>query len=237
MQTSVDNPLPQGTVIEYRLGQELSLGIVVSTPIIYYCEPKYGEYIVAKLATSGTAFERCYSLKEANVAGLHGSHYLFPNIQTVRSTSVKKVIGTISETDLQGALAWLSNILAISLDYSQAQNYEYAPGTVVWKDYQFLDHTGSKIRPMVIVSQSQITQTSNIVISLYITSQIVKATCDTDWILYDWQSAGLSRQSAVRCRFQTDPVRNVLSVAKRLTPYDFAEVQRSLRKAFGLPED
>ncbi len=234
MRTHANEPLPQGTVVEYFSGNYLFQGIVISTPIIYHCQR---EYIVADLEVEGTVPDRCYVLREADEANLRGNPYLLPVIRTVRSASITKVIGRMGAIDLQGILAWLSIILAISSEYSHLQTYEYMPGTVVLVDHQYLDNTGSKIRPMVIISQVPIAQTFNTLISLYITSQIMKATCDTDWILYDWQSAGLKKQSAVRCRFDTFPISKCQHILGRLSPYDFAEVQRSLRRAFGLGED
>ncbi len=237
MPTQKSNPLPQGTIVEICSGEDLSLttlAVIISTPIVFDC---YREYIIAELEVEGTPPEWSYVLKESEKVGLPSNSFIPPDISNLHPKNILKVLGTISTNDLQGMLNWLSTILAIYSEYSPSQPSEFAPGRVIWVDYEFTDHTKYKERPMVIVSQTPITQAYDIVISLYITSQIVKATCDTDWILYDWQSAGLKELSAVRCRFQTDSVQDVISIARHLVTDDFAEVQRSLRRAFGLPED
>jgi len=106
-----------------------------------------------------------------------------------------------------------------------------SPGDVVTAD--FPGATGVKRRPAVVVSTDQYHQTRPDVILGLLTTKISSATQPSDYVLQDWQSAGLRRPSAFRTFLFTLPTRAVNSVG-RLSDRDWSEVQERLRVAMAV---
>lgn len=103
-----------------------------------------------------------------------------------------------------------------------------SPGDVVTAD--FPGATGVKRRPAVVVSTDQNHQTRPDVILGVLTTKITSATQPSDYVLQDWQAAGLHRPSAFRAFLFTLPVRAVNAIG-RLSDRDWSEVQDRLRAA------
>ena len=70
------------------------------------------------------------------------------------------------------------------------------PGDIVTVD--FPGATGVKRRPVVVVSTSQYHRYRPDIVVAVLTSQVQKATTPLDYILLDWEAAGLRRESTFR---------------------------------------
>jgi mRNA interferase MazF len=77
-------------------------------------------------------------------------------------------------------------------------------GDVVLVDFPFIDRFGSKFRPALIVSGTTYhNERPQDVIVAVISSQVQKYTGQTDYLLKDWQTAGLAQPSVVRSTLLT----------------------------------
>lgn len=103
------------------------------------------------------------------------------------------------------------------------------PGEVVWIDFPGVVQT--KRRPAVILSSASYHSTRPDVIIGLITSQIVKATAQTDHVLNDWQSAGLRVPSAFRAFLVTLPQSSIGSTMGELSPADWSQVASRVKLA------
>jgi len=88
---------------------------------------------------------------------------------------------------------------------------------------------GIKRRPAVIVSTDAYHQARPDVVLAVITTQIDVANSPTDYLLKDWQSAGLRKPSAFRAYFGTYEQNLVSTAVGRLSDRDWREVQDRLR--------
>lgn len=100
------------------------------------------------------------------------------------------------------------------------------PGTVVTAEFAGVHST--KRRPALIISSTTYHNERPDVILAIITSQISKSTAKTDYILQDWQSAGLKKASAVRIFLLTLPKDKTTEIGK-LSELDWEKVQEKLR--------
>lgn len=107
-------------------------------------------------------------------------------------------------------------------------------GDVVLVPFPFSDLSSMKVRPAVVVSSALYHATEPDVILAAITSKLGTATGPLDYVLSDWQTAGLRYPSAFKpVLFTLDPAR-VLHHIGALTPPDISEVVRRLRLALEL---
>ena len=107
------------------------------------------------------------------------------------------------------------------------------PGDVVTVD--FLDATGPKHRPVVVVSSALYHQHRPDLVLGVLTSQVARATTPLDYLLQDWASAGLRQPSAFRAYFgMATPT--AVRVIGHLSARDWAGVQACLIQAFALPD-
>jgi mRNA interferase MazF len=104
-------------------------------------------------------------------------------------------------------------------------------GDIVTVD--FPGATGIKRRPAVVVSTEIYHQYRPDVILGVITSQTQKSNTPSDYILIDWQTAGLNRQSAFRAFLMTMPASSV-QIIGHCTPRDWEGIQLALSKAIAL---
>jgi mRNA interferase MazF len=106
------------------------------------------------------------------------------------------------------------------------------PGDVVL--VPFVGVQGTKRRPAVVVSSALYhTLRPDVVVAL-LTTQVMKATQPTDYVLQDWSAAGLKFASAFRPFFRTIQVTEVLGHFGALSARDWAEVQARLRLALAV---
>lgn len=103
------------------------------------------------------------------------------------------------------------------------------PGSLVTAEFQGIVST--KRRPAVVVSSENYLRERADVILAVVTTQIDKANSSTDYILQDWQSAGLNKPSAVRIFLFTIP-KNKAREFGNLSEKDWTEVRKRLQIAF-----
>jgi mRNA interferase MazF len=107
-------------------------------------------------------------------------------------------------------------------------------GDVLLVPFPFSDFSATKVRPAVVVSSSAYHATEPDLILVAITSNVAAATSPMDYVLRDWQAAGLRYPSAFKpVLFTRDPA-HVIHRVGRLTVADQAEVDQRLRRALGL---
>jgi mRNA interferase MazF len=106
------------------------------------------------------------------------------------------------------------------------------PGDVVWIDFPGV--VQAKRRPAVVLSSPTYHAARPDVIVGLITSQTSKASSPTDFIIQDWQKAGLRVASAFRAFIVTLPRSAVVSTMGTLTRSDWQEVVTRVKLAMEL---
>jgi mRNA interferase MazF len=107
-------------------------------------------------------------------------------------------------------------------------------GDVVLVPFPFSDLSTTKVRPAVVVSSALYHEAEPDLILAAITSKVAAATGPFDYVLKDWQTAGLRYPSALKpVLFTLDPAR-VLYRVGALTSVDLPEVVQRLRRALQL---
>ena len=102
-------------------------------------------------------------------------------------------------------------------------------GDVLLVPFPFSDLSTTKVRPAVVVSSDSYHQVEPDLVLAAITSSVRPATGSFDYLLKDWQGAGLRYPSAFKpVLFTLDPTR-VLHRVGMLTPRDLQEVSQRLR--------
>jgi mRNA interferase MazF len=106
------------------------------------------------------------------------------------------------------------------------------PGDVVIVPHQGIQQ--SKVRPFVVVSSDVYHATRPDIVLGLLTSQLPATRGPTDYILQDWQAAGLRFPTLFRSFFMTVPVVAVQPPIGQLSARDWAEVQARLRVALAV---
>ena len=106
----------------------------------------------------------------------------------------------------------------------------YARNDIILVRYPFSDLSSSKVRPAVIVNTQHISQ------DLIITPLTSKTASllDGEFVLSDWETAGLNVTTAVKRGFYTVHESLVVKVIGKLGDADAAELDRSLRGWLGI---
>ena len=102
-------------------------------------------------------------------------------------------------------------------------------GAIVVVDFPGV--TGIKRRPAVIVSSALYHRERPDVILGVITSQIDYATAASDYLIQDWQAAGLRRPSAFRAFLVTLPSSAITARLGQLSERDWQAVRERVRVA------
>lgn len=108
------------------------------------------------------------------------------------------------------------------------------PGEIVLVNFQ--GARGIKRRPAVVVSTDSYQQTRPDVVLAVITTRIDSANSPTDYLLKDWQVAGLREASVFRAYFGTYKQNLFSSVVGNFSDRDWREVQSRLRMAIEVGE-
>jgi len=107
-------------------------------------------------------------------------------------------------------------------------------GDVVLVPFPFSNLRTTKVRPAVIVSSDLYHSAEPDLLLAAITSKVATATGPLDYILHDWQPAGLRYPSAFKpVLFTLDPRRVIYRIGA-LTESDMAEIDQRLRRALAL---
>jgi mRNA interferase MazF len=107
----------------------------------------------------------------------------------------------------------------------------FRPGDVVVADYPGVHK--SKRRPAVVVSTDLYQATRPDVVLAVLTKQVASATAPTDYVLQDWQAAGLRYPTAFRAFLNTFVATHPVWIG-HLSDRDWAEVQARLRLALAV---
>ncbi len=106
------------------------------------------------------------------------------------------------------------------------------PGDIVTVD--FVGATGIKRRPAIVVSSALYHTSRPDVVLAALTTQIPSVIGLTDYVLQDWEAAGLRKSSAFRSYFSM-AVANVPVVIGHLSERDWQAVQNCLAHALAVP--
>jgi mRNA interferase MazF len=106
------------------------------------------------------------------------------------------------------------------------------PREVVWVEFPGVVQT--KRRPAVVLSSAAYHATRPDVIVGLITSQTGKATAPTDYLIQDWQAAGLRIPSAFRAFIVTLPRTSIVTTMGSLAPDDWKQIAARIRLAIDL---
>lgn len=106
----------------------------------------------------------------------------------------------------------------------------YLQNEVVLVRYPFSSLSGSKVRPAVVVNTAHVSQD---VIIVPLTSQTASLLAG-EFVLSDWQQAGLNVSSAVKRDLYTAHESLILKVVGTLSATDAKAMEQSLRSWLGL---
>jgi mRNA interferase MazF len=107
-------------------------------------------------------------------------------------------------------------------------------GDVLLVPFPFSDLSTTKVRPAVVVSSALYHATRPDLLLAALTSKVLTATGPLDFVLSDWEAAGLRFPSALKpVLFTLDPARVVLKIGAMSTD-DLSQVDERLRRALAL---
>ena len=107
----------------------------------------------------------------------------------------------------------------------------YSKGEVILVRYPFSNSSGSKVRPAIVVNAPHSSQDLVIV---PLTSKVVPLLAG-EFVLADWQAAGLNVPSAVKRGLYTVDQRLIMKSIGKLSTADSSDLEQSLRAWLGLP--
>jgi len=108
-------------------------------------------------------------------------------------------------------------------------------GDVVLVDFPFVDRFGSKHRPALIVSGGNYHSERHRDVIVAVTStQVHKYRGSTDYLLNDWQTAGLSQPSVVRSTLLTILSARISRRIGHLSDADLGQVELRLKTSLEL---
>lgn len=109
-------------------------------------------------------------------------------------------------------------------------------GEIVLVPFPYTNLSATKTRPAVVVSSAAYHTVRSEVLLAYVSSQIAKAVAPIDYVLLDWQQAGLPKASFVRPKVAAVEPTLVVYQVGQLSLRDLTEVDRRLRLAMALTE-
>jgi len=110
----------------------------------------------------------------------------------------------------------------------------YHKGDVILVPFPFSDQTTTKKRPAVIVSSDTYNNISQDIFIMAITSQTRNPIGIGEFLIEDWQNAGLLKSSAVKAAISTIEQRLVLKILGRFSPKDLSTLEKSLKELLDL---
>ena len=110
----------------------------------------------------------------------------------------------------------------------------YNRGDVILVPFPFSDQTAAKKRPAIIVSSDSYNSISQDIVIMAITGQIRSHIGVGEFLIEDWQSAGLLRPSAVKSAISTIEQRLVVKILGRLSSKDVSTLEEALKELFDL---
>jgi mRNA interferase MazF len=110
----------------------------------------------------------------------------------------------------------------------------YNKGDVILVPFPFSDQTATKKRPAIIVSSDTYNSISQDIVIMAITGQIRGHIGVGEFLIEDWQSAGLLKPSAVKSAISTIEQRLVVKILGRLSSKDLSTLEKALKELFDL---
>ena len=110
----------------------------------------------------------------------------------------------------------------------------YNRGDVILVPFPFSDQTVTKKRPAIIVSSNAYNSISQDIVIMAITGQIKGHVGVGEFLIEDWQGAGLLKPSAVKSAISTIEQRLVLRVLGKLSSKDLSTSEKTLKQLFDL---
>lgn len=107
-------------------------------------------------------------------------------------------------------------------------------GDVVLVPFPYADLSAAKTRPAVVVSSDVYHAIRSELLLAFVSSQTAQAHPTLDYVLLDWQSAGLLKPSFVRPKLAAIEPALVAYHVGALSARDLREVDRRLRRALDL---
>ena len=107
-------------------------------------------------------------------------------------------------------------------------------GDVVLIPFPFTDLTTTKTRPAVVVSSQLYHQVRSELLLAYVSSQVSKANTQFDYILTEWDVAGLPKPSFVRPKLAAIEPSLIIYHVGHLSADDLSAVDECLRRAMDL---
>jgi mRNA interferase MazF len=105
---------------------------------------------------------------------------------------------------------------------------------VVRVAFPFSDATGAKERYAVVLSTDDYHHDWNELLVVALTSRIPANLRPTDYLLQDWQAAGLTKPSLMRSHLATVDYRLIQNKVGAVTARDLSSVEATLKRATGL---
>jgi mRNA interferase MazF len=110
----------------------------------------------------------------------------------------------------------------------------YKRGDILLVPFPFSDQTAVKQRPALVVSADVFQQQSADLLIMAITSQIAGPLRPGEFLVRDWQQAGLLKPSAAKAAIATIEAKLVRRSLGCLSIYDLQQLNTSLRALLGL---
>lgn len=110
----------------------------------------------------------------------------------------------------------------------------YKRGDVVLAPFPFSDQASIKQRPALIISVEGFQEQGLDLLIMAVTSQVRGPLKLGEFLIRDWQAAGLLKPSAVKAAIATVEAKLVRRRLGRLSDYDLEQLKRSLRGLLGL---
>ena len=110
----------------------------------------------------------------------------------------------------------------------------YKRGDVILVPFPFSDQTTAKKRPAIIVSSDAYNGISRDIVIMAITGQIGSHIGLGEFLIQEWQDAGLLRPSAVKSAISTIEQRLVVKSLGRLSSRDLSTLEKGLKELFDL---
>ena len=110
----------------------------------------------------------------------------------------------------------------------------YKRGDILLVPFPFSDQTSTKQRPALVISVDLFQEQGPDLLIMAITSQVGGPPKIGEFLIRDWQSAGLLKPSAVKAAITTIEVKLIRRQLGRLSDYDLEQLNRSLCGLLGL---
>ncbi len=110
----------------------------------------------------------------------------------------------------------------------------YNRGDVILVPFPFSDQTVTKKRPAVIVSSDKYNVISQDIVIMAITGQMRGRLGVGEFLIEDWQPAGLLKPSAVKSAISTIEQRLVLKLLGRFSSEDLSTLEKALKELLDL---